>query len=76
MLTMTIDGRDFALTAEDVNFLCGCMHAAMSHKGHRFERTHRGTAGVFRISAGATVRDLPTGVQAFNAGAGSVQTDC
>ena len=65
MLTMTIDGRDFVLSAGDVNFLCGCMHAAMSHKGHRFERTHRSASGVFRVSAGETVRDLPAGVLAF-----------
>lgn len=78
MLTLTIDGRAVALSAEDVAFLGSCMSAALSHRGHRFERTHHGSAGVLRVSVGETVRELPSTVQAFKRGtpAAVVQTDC
>jgi hypothetical protein len=76
MLTLTIDGRSVELSAEDTMFVVDCMHAALSHRGHRFERTRQSAAGVFRISAGATVRSLASGVKTFKAADGSVLTDC
>lgn len=76
MLTLTIDGHSVELSAEDTMFVVDCMHAALTHRGHRFERTHRGTAGVLRISAGATVHSLSAGVTTFKTADGSVLTDC
>lgn len=66
MLTLTIDGRAVTLSAEDANFLTSNMHAAMSHRGQHFDRTHRGASSVFRVTAGDAVRELPAGVQAFS----------
>ena len=65
MLTLTIDGRNVELATEDVMFFVDSMHAALSRRGQSFERTHRGAASVFRISAGAAMRELPPGVQSF-----------
>lgn len=67
MLTLNIDGRAVQLSADDCRFLAECLHAGLSHRGHRFERTHKGAHGTFRVSAGETVREqLPPGVVAFN----------
>lgn len=67
MLTLTIDGHAFTLDAKEAEFLAGCLHAGLSHRGHRFERTHNGSHGAFRVSAGETVHTLPSGVATFNA---------
>ncbi len=85
---MTIDGKAVQLSADDCRFLAECLHAGLSHRGHRFERNHRSTAGVaFRIAGGETLRPLPSGVSAFTrrtpttgaaapARAGHTLTDC
>lgn len=66
MLTLTIDGNAVQLSADDCRFLAECLHAGLSHRGHRFERAHRSAAGVaFRVAAGETLRPLPAGVSAF-----------
>lgn len=69
MLTLTIDGRAVTLSSADAAFLSSSLHAAISHHGHHFERTHRGAASVFRVSVDEAARELPAGVQTFGADA-------